>query len=145
MKTSIILTLLLLPLACFSQKYITQDRQQVKTGITRLKLGTVQQTDSTLILTVKKGNSIIIHQYLFDQKDKCISETVNSTCESCIEKELKSILAISKYQWKKVNENQYASRFEDKLVIELPADKKDQYTIMFTDWSRTLYDMLTGK
>jgi hypothetical protein len=56
------------------------------------------------------------------------------------------LLAKEKYVWKKINENQYISKFEDKIMIELPTENKsNSITIIRTDWTKILYDILAGK
>ena len=145
MKIRFILALLIIPVFSFGQGSIMQTKSVIIKAFSTNKAASIlEQNDSLLSVSVKKGGSAIRYAYQFDHAGKCITETVSSTCEACIDKELKSILAAGKYQWKKINENQYVSRFEDKLIIELPVDKKDKYTILWTDWTRTLYDLLTG-
>ena len=145
MKIRFILAFFIFPVFSFGQGSITQTKAVIIKSISTNKAASIlEQNDSLLSVSVKKGSSVIRHTYQFDHSGKCITETVSSTCETCIDKDLAAILAINRYQWKKINENQYVSRFEDKLIIELPVDKKDKYTILWTDWTRTLYDLLTG-
>ena len=67
-------------------------------------------------------------------------------CDSCIKKWLRATLRIGKYGWKKINENQYISKYEYKMMIELPVNPGEHYyTILRMDWSKTLYGILVGK
>ncbi|MEO7923172.1 MAG: hypothetical protein ABIR30_05795 [Chitinophagaceae bacterium] len=146
MKTRIIIAFLLLPVFSFCQGSINQSKATILKVVAANKSASIlEQNDSLLSVSVKKGSATVKHIYSFDHSGKCITEKVVSACEACIAKELKAILAISRYQWKKINENQYASKFEDKMIIELPVEKKDEYMILRTEWSRVLYDLLTGK
>lgn len=46
----------------------------------------------------------------------------------------------------KLNENQYISKFEEKLLIELPTENKtNTIRIIRTDWNKVLYDIMKGK
>lgn len=119
--------------------------------LTKYKAGTampiITTTDSTINVTVKKTASLHTDfVYQFDKVKKCKSERVITGCDSCIKKWLQATLRIGKYGWKKINENQYISKYEYKMMIELPVKPDEHYyTILRMDWSKTLYDILVGK
>ena len=47
------------------------------------------------------------------------------------------------YQWKKINESQYVSRFEDYLLIEWQQTGTEfSFTLIKTAWTRELYNMM---
>ena len=151
MKTRIVIIFLLLPVFSFCQKHINQSRAQVKKELKSYKPGTVKplltETDSSITMTLKKGATLTtVFIYEFDEAGKCKSEKVIANCDSCINKMLRATLKTGKHQWKKINETQYVSRFEDKLMIELPVENKDySYSILRMDWNRIIYDLLIGK
>ena len=149
MKKGIIIAFLLLPALCFCQENLNQTHAVVMANLKKQKgeKPVLSETDSTIRMTIKtNGANTVTHTYKFDKAGKCIMEKVVTTCDSCYKGLLNDLLKQGKYQWKKINENQYVSRFEDKLMVELPVEKNDfYYTIFWTDWNRTLYDMLTGK
>lgn len=141
---------MLLPVFSFCQKYIHQSRNLVMQDLKKIKPGTAKplfsETDSTITMSVKTGSLPADFIYEFDKAGKCRSEKVISRCDSCINKKLKSTLKMGKYGWKKINENQYVSKFEDKMMIELPVESNEYYyTILRMNWSKTLYDLLIGK
>lgn len=151
MKTGIIIAFLLLPVLGFCQQFIGKNHAVVITELKKTKPGTekpvLTETDSVITVTRKgTGSYSVSHFYYFDKTRKNITEKVVAACESCYTNLLSGLLKQGKYKWKKINENQYVSRFEDKMTIELPVEKSDYYfTILRTDWSRTLYNLLVGK
>jgi len=148
MKKGIIIAFLLLPALCFSQEYINQSRAVVMANLQKYKgeKPVLAETDSTISMTLKGNGKPVTHIYDFDKSGNCFSEKVVTSCESCYKNLLQAVLKKGSYQWNKINENQYISRFEDKMTLELPVEKTDYYYIILrTDWSRALYDLLTGK
>jgi hypothetical protein len=58
---------------------------------------------------------------------------------------LKRILDKKNFDWKKLNENQFISKFEDRLLIELPVDEKDlSFSIFKAEWTKEIYDLMKG-
>ena len=50
---------------------------------------------------------------------------------------------LKKFEWNKINENQYISKFEEKLMIELPAENYDHsFSILKVEWTKELYELL---
>lgn len=81
--------------------------------------------------------------FVFDEKGLCTTETINTRCDSCHDGYLKNILDKKKYNWKKINENQYISRFEDNLMIELfPEGEIRTISVLRADFTRELYELL---
>jgi|CXWL01.1.fsa_nt_gi hypothetical protein len=144
--------LLLFPVAGFSQNFIGKSKAQVKKYLQRqiakndsLTI-TLTDTDSVLLFSIKSGKVLPADFiYSFDKSGKCRSEKVMAGCDSCFNKFLNAALAEKKYEWKKINENQYVSKYAARMMIELPPENKDfSYVILRTQWSRQLYSMLTG-
>ncbi|MBI3138443.1 MAG: hypothetical protein HYZ15_07655 [Sphingobacteriales bacterium] len=81
--------------------------------------------------------------YAFDDNHLCFSETIITHCDSCLTGYLQQVLDKKNFGWKKINENQYISRFADNLMIELSADEAlHSFSVLRVDWTRELYDML---
>ena len=153
MKKKFLLVLLLFPVIGFSQNFIGKSKTQVNKELQRqivkndsLEI-TLSDKGSTLLLSVKAGKvSPADFIYGFDKSGKCQSEKIIAGCDSCYNKFLQAALAIKKYGWKKINENQYVSKYTSRMMIELPAENKElTYTILRTEWTKEAYNMLTGK
>lgn len=81
--------------------------------------------------------------FTFDKKGKCKSETIITRCDSCLTGLLQKVLDQKKFEWNKINENQYISKFEEKLMIELPAENHDHsFSILKVEWTKELYELL---
>lgn len=153
MQKTVLLLLLILPALAYSQININKTKGEIKKEIAKFKKSTpaltltVSETDSTLTIIKtdadKNREEALVE---FDKAGKCRSELRTFNCDHCYKQELEALLGMSKYQWKKLNENQYISKFEENLMIELPTeDKTNTFNIIRTNWSKLLYDMLTGK
>ncbi len=140
----------LLPFSGFTQIYINSTKGDVKkelllyienNGKTK---ATISETDSSLLLKIPGTKTEEVNfVYTFDKTNLCLSQKVIAQCDTCIDKYLQDALRLVKYKWRKINENQYISSFEEKLIVELPADGKEySFTILRSDWSKILYDML---
>ena len=149
----IVLFLYLLPVTCFSQNFIGKNKTQVKKNLQRQ----IVKHDS-ITITLTDNNSVIVYSvkagkespadfvYGFDKSGKCRLEKIIAGCDSCYKKFLQTALGQKKYEWKKINENQYISKYAARMMIELPAEIKDfSYIILKTEWTKKLYSILTGK
>lgn len=149
----IILILFLLPVTCFSQNFIGKSKTQVKKNLQRQIIKndsltiTLTDNDSAIIYSVKAGKVYPADfMYGFDNYGKCRLEKTSLTCDSCYKIFLQAVLAQKKYGWKKINENQYISKYSSRMMIELPAESKELfYTILKTTWTKKLYSLLTDK
>lgn len=152
MTRIILLLLLTFPVSGFSQHFIGKTHAQVKKD-----LGKKIAKNDTLTIVMNDNDSTIVYSYQdkeaqpvdfiygFNKAGKCWFEKVTAGCDSCFRKYLSALLAQKKYEWKKINENQYISRYADQLMIELPGNDKDySFTILHTEWNREVYDMLKG-
>lgn len=84
-------------------------------------------------------------KFRFDGSGKCFFEEYETACDSCIKNQLKNILSKEKYGWKKINENQYVSKFKEYLMIELPVEPGDySFSVFRTEWNKESYKLLTG-
>jgi hypothetical protein len=144
---------MLLSFPCFSQNYINKTKAQVKKELKEYISkndslnAIISEADSATMLSIKGPKTLPADFiYRFDKAGKCKSEKVIAGCDSCFTKYFQALLNLKKYDWKKINENQYVSNFAARMLIELPADNKDfSYIILRTDWTKEMYNLLTGK
>ncbi len=101
----------------------------------------------TTILAIKDpGYGQVKFVYTFDKNNICISERTVALTDSARTNYLNAILEKKEYEWKKLNGNQYISKFGDKLMIEIPGDPKSHsVTVYRADWTQSIYDMLLKK
>ncbi len=145
--------LLLLSIPGISQTYINKSKSTVKKELAKFSVANnnlktiLTETDSFIVFLIRDPrtrNADFI--YGFDQSGKCSSEKTMAGCDSCQANFLRNVLNQKKYEWVKINENQYVSKFSEKLMIELPENDKDySFIILRMDWSKILYDMLLKK
>lgn len=145
--------LLLLPAISFGQRYMNYTKSELKDSLT----AKIEKKDGVTSSIKDKKDELIYTSggpgdqqteiiYSFDSLGKCIREKVIASCDTCIYVKLQSILSIQSYKWKKINENQYVSRFEDRLMIELSVNKQEHsFYIHRMEWTQLLYDILLGK
>lgn len=102
---------------------------------------------TTTILTIKDpANGMVKFIYTFNKSKLCTSEKTVVTNDSVRTNLLNMVLEQSVHEWKKINGNQYISKFSDKLMIEIPAKPTDHsFTIYKADWTKEVYDMLNRK
>jgi len=145
-----LLFLLLMPVAGFSQNFIGKSKasvmkhlQQQQTRNDSLAI-TLIHTDSTITYKVPAGKTQAADfVYEFGPDGKCRMEKVRASCDSCFKKYLQRALDQKKYKWKKINDNQYVSKYSKRRMIELPAEGNDfSFTILRTGWSKKLYAIL---
>ncbi|HMK27985.1 MAG TPA: hypothetical protein VK483_18285 [Chitinophagaceae bacterium] len=149
----IILISLLLPATGFSQLYINKTKSQVKQELNKRFLkkdsisASITETDSTLLLKIRgAGVTEADHIYGFDRSGKCSTEKIVTWCDSCHEKLLQQLLADKKYNWKKINMNQYVSDFSESLFIEVQVmDDVYSFTILKFSLNKKMYDFLLEK
>ena len=148
----IILFLLLLPAAGFSQNFIGKNKAWVKKYLQKQISKndsitiTLTDNDSALLYSIKAGKTLPADFiYGFNKSGKCQSEKIIAGCDSCFNKFLKNLLSEKRYEWKKINENQYVSKYAAQRMIELPPENNNfSYTILKTDWNKNMYKLLTG-
>ena len=148
----LVILFMLAPLPLLSQNFIGKSKAEVKKELQKK----IQKNDS-LTITLTDKDSVLVYSYQdarakpvdfiygFDKEGKCWSEKVMAGCDSCFNKYLRAVLDQKKYEWKKINENQYVSRYADRRMLEFPPDTKNfMYTILRTDWNKEMYQLLTG-
>ena len=151
MMRYLLLLSFLIPLSVYSQTKLGKSRQQLTNELNQsVKNGQFSKAefdDTKNRLVVSSRDSLgqgLRYEYGFDEKTgNCITEMTISTCEACMKNLLNELLAVTSYQWKKINESQYVSRFEDHLLIEWQQTGNEiSFTLIRTAWTRELYNML---
>ena len=134
------------PVTGFSQQYINKTKSQVKKELGKIlgKENSITETDSTLSIKVRVNNAIESDRiYRFDESGKCSSEKTITWCDSCHEKLLQPLLADKKYNWKKINMNQYIADYSFGVFMEIQTtDKVYSFTIFRSTLSKEMYKFL---
>jgi hypothetical protein len=98
----------------------------------------------TTTLAIKDpGYGVVKFVYTYNKDKICNNEKTIAINDSARRNYLNSVLEQRGYEWKKLNGNQYISKFSDKLMIELPGDPRNfSFTVYRVDWTKETYDML---
>ena len=152
MKRIVIALLLLFPFHAFSQALVGKGKSFVRYALQRdLKKNpeiniVIDDKDSLILYSIRDEKyKPVDFIYRFDQSGKCVSQRVLAGCDSCFQKYLNALLERKKYEWKKINENQYVSKYSEFLMVELSPQKEDySYIILKADWNRETYRLLMG-
>jgi hypothetical protein len=147
------LLMLLAPLLTYGQNYINLNKYDIKKIFNQTsekkKIIKYKFANNKNNLIVTEGGSKkcqVKYEFSFDSVGKCNKEKIIFFCDTCMQHKLNPILGFQQYQWRKINENQYISRYEDRLMIELSPEKNvPSFSILRMDWTRILYDILTDK
>jgi hypothetical protein len=147
MKLIALLLLFLLTGSCSlqAQDFINMPYGKAEAALRKAYPGENKQpaVDSRKDSILVRVNSLSQLIFVFDEKGLCMTETINTRCDSCHDGYLKNILDKKKYSWKKINENQYISRYEDNLMIELfPEGDIRTISVLRAEFTRELYDLL---
>ncbi|MBC7949787.1 MAG: hypothetical protein H7Y42_18025, partial [Chitinophagaceae bacterium] len=138
--------LVFVPLSMHSQGFINLSRKQVMRELEKQisKADTIQiqlnESDSSIAYLVRDpklqpGDFI----YMFDDKNKCVSEIKISSCDSCHQKTLATILRNGKYDWQKLNDRTYVSSYSKRLMLEMPQASPFTIVINRMKWNRRSY------
>jgi hypothetical protein len=133
-----ILIILFLPLAGFSQVYINQTKSKIKEETATLLKGNdslnaeYAESDSTLEIKIRGKNGIDSdHIYKFDAQGKCISQKTITHCDTCHKKMLQPLLALKKYRWRRINQNQYVAKFSENIFLEIQEIGQTYWFVIF--------------
>ena len=148
------LFVILVPSVVFSQVAVNKTKKEIMAAwkadskvAARCKSPFVA-SDSTLSIKIAcpGQTSYTRYTYRFDKTGKCQSEKIAGNGDSTMKEALTRVLAIESYNWQKINENQYVSDFDSRLMVEFPPDNTEHsFTILRMDWSHELYDLLMKK
>ena len=99
----------------------------------------------TICITGFTGPAAPLRLHLnFDSSRVCNLEVWYFNSESERNAYLQQVLDDRKWGWKKLNENQYISDFAHQRTLEVPPENLQwQFSIIRSNWTRTLYDLLT--
>lgn len=147
MKLIALLLLFLLTGSCSlqAQDFINMPYDKAEAALRKAypadnKQPTVYPRKDSILVRVNSQSQLI---FVFDEKGLCMTETINTRCDSCHDGYLKNILDKKKFNWKKINENQYISRFEDNMMIELfPEGEIRTISVLRADFTREIYELL---
>ncbi len=146
MQKHLILLIFLFPASINAQLYINKSKSSIKNEVANYQKKNpsyridISETDSSFLIVEKNQTE---HLLQFDNANTCKLESILLKCDTCYKTVLSQILEIKKYNWRKINGNQYISNFESKLMVELLLEENlTTIKIIRTDWSKLLYDML---
>ncbi len=128
-----------------AQKYIGKNREEIEKIIREINPnGVITGSDSILILSTSPDHQTNINFTChFSPGGKCRIESYSSVCNSCYRDLLAMTLGQKKYRWKKINGNQYISKYRSRLLLETDPDPgKNSFRIIQTSWTRKIYKML---
>ena len=153
MNQIMIFFFVLLPFMGISQTFINKSRKEIKKELAEYSVKndnletSLTETDSSISMLVTDPRTLRAKFiYSFDKSGKCISEKTIAWCDSCLGNYLEAALNRTKYGWIRLNENQYISKFSEKMMLETPIDENDHSFLIFRmDWSKMIYDMLLKK
>lgn len=146
----LVIFLCMLPLAGFSQHFIGKKKADVMKSLRAEKSKqdsldiVITEDASNIYYSVKPGKTLAADFiYNFGPDGKCRMEKVKASCDSCFRKYLQKALDNKKFEWKKINENQYISRYASRMMIELPPEANNySFVILHAEWNRKLYKLL---
>ena len=145
-----IVTLFLLGIA-HAQGFINLNKTGSKNYLAKFsakeKLQTATaETDSTLTFLIrdsaKQNLDLLLH---FDALGKCYKETRVLSCDSCYQKMVNNTLSNKTYQWKKVDDKTYVSKYSKGLVLTLLAEGTFSFVIQRSELGRKEYRRRFGK
>jgi hypothetical protein len=153
MFRSVFLSLFIFPLFLSAQSKIGKTRDELKKELDTWKAGNasffpkITEAGNTTTLSIKDpGYGAVRFVYTYDKNKVCTMEKTISINDSARTNYINGVLEQRGYEWKKLNGNQYVSKFSDKLMIEIPGSPKDHsFTIYKVDWTKEVYDMLYKK
>ncbi len=151
MKKQLLLVLLLLPVcAAFSQSMIGHTRSVVRTHLKRyirqhnFTNSKIEERADTMLLNVKeKDLAAVEFRYIFNANRWCIAEQKTTCCEQCMSTLMTDILGSKRFEWNKINDSTYISKFSKKRLIKVTqTNETKRVDIHKIKWSRQQYETL---
>lgn len=145
MKPYLLLILLLVSHAADAQTILGKSREEIEKKLQeRYSKDSLYSTDSTISHSPFPDNqSFLKYTYHFSPAGKFRWLTVASSSDSLFRATRDRVLSEKKYRWKKINGNQYVSKYSKKLLFETDPDiKKNSFKIIRTSWKRKTYRLL---
>ncbi|HNF45938.1 MAG TPA: hypothetical protein PK695_04035 [Chitinophagaceae bacterium] len=152
MKKIILLLLLILPAYLFAQDLIGKTRNEVNVYIKKSIIDTdsnswkLTETDSTIVCKLEKAENKDVWIFEFDKKGNCKIETYHTSSEKKYLKIRDEALKKKSYGWLDLNLNQYISKFEKNILMEMQViDQLYSLSFIKTSLDKKLYEILVGK
>lgn len=150
-SSNILILMLMLPFSLSAQDLIGKSRTAVKQWNQKDYLFndttkfTLTETDSTLIFYVKDNPFQEKWIFEFDNNGLCKLESFHTRSLQQFTAARDKALRKKAYQWRSLNLNQYISKFEKNILLEMQETDK-VYSISFirTSLDKRLYDILVG-
>ena len=125
MKKQFLLLLLLLSTgAAFSQSMLGHSRSVVRTNLKRYirqhNFTNTKIEEQADTMTMKVNEEVVkkvTFRYIFNDKRWCREELKTTDCEECQSTLLKEILENKKFEWTKINDSTYVSKFSKKRLL----------------------------
>jgi hypothetical protein len=145
-RSLLILLLLLFVYGAFSQSYIGDVKSVVRSGLKRY-MKSQELTNSNII---ESGDTMTLHindprkmpaefRYIFNENRWCIAEQ-KLACRRCADEFMKTTLAAKKYEWVKINDSTYVSKYSKKRLLQVIAvDTMKRVDITKIKWSKEEY------
>jgi hypothetical protein len=141
MKRLLTLVFVVLTTGSFAQHFMDQTRDEIETRLReKFPKANFLTTDSTLVM--HENQQSIEFVYHFTPEGKCRAELASFADHAAFRSHFDHILSMKKYKWKKINGNQYISKFRKRLLLETDPDLAPRYWILKAGWNRRTYRML---
>jgi hypothetical protein len=150
MKTCIFFFLVLFSAQVPAQMYINKSRKEVRRELEKQIAKNdslhimLAETDTSLVFSFKDAKVLPSDfVYSFDAAGRCNAEITIAYCDSCFSKFLQKVLSRKQFEWIKLNDRLYVSKYSKRLMLEVPAGNKDRsFTIRRMKWTRASYHSL---
>jgi hypothetical protein len=151
MKKQLLILLFLLPVcAAFSQSMIGHAKMTVRSTLKRyikshdFRNSAIAEHGDTMMLQVNEPSVAQVEfRYLFNDGNWCIAEQKTTCCEKCLSDLMTDVLDSKKYEWIKVNDNTYVSKFSKKRLLKITqTNEVKQMNITKIKWSKEEYEQL---
>ena len=129
---------------CAQAKLLGRSRSEIENKVRNDPYPGYQITDSTISYFIPGDDQLFIRVIChFSEAGKCNMIVVSSSYPPAYREYLAAVLAEKKYKWRKINGNQYVSKFRKRLLLETDPDLSiNQFRILPTSWTRKTYRML---
>ena len=125
-------------------KLLGRSRSEIENKVRNDPYPGNQITDSTISYFLPgEDQSFIRVTCHFSEAGKCNMVVVHSSHTRAYRQYLATVLAERKYRWRKINGNQYVSKFSKRMLLETDPDFSiNRFRILPTSWTRKTYRML---
>ena len=152
MKKANLLILHFFPAHLFAQDLVGKPKQEIREHISKSfnkadsNAWHTTETDSTIYCKSEKAGSRDIWIFEFDKNGVCKIETFHTTSEKQYLKIREAALKKKSYAWIDLNLNQYISKFEKNILMEMQViDQLYSISFIKTSLDKKLYEILVEK